>query len=193
MDEDKLAKQVEFLKLGDLLKFVQRLNTIENSNGERRKETSGEHSWHVVLSALILAEHTAESVDLLRVVKMLAIHDLVEVKCGDVFHYEKNAGTNKKEQAAAKEIFAMLPEEQAAEYLELWEEFEERSTAESRYAASIDRMWPVIHNCRDNGGTWREKGVAFETVLSRNLHVKEGSKVLWEYLHGLITELAGRG
>lgn len=143
--------------------------------------------------ALLLAEHAHEEVDLLKVVKMLLIHDIVEIDSGDVLIYMKTADTCRQEEAAAHRIFGLLPEEQASEYIALWLEFEERRTPEAKYAAALDRIEPVLQNIRRNGELWRENGVNYDRVLEINTKIEDGSPAVWEYLKRAIDQLKDEG
>ena len=131
MPQTRLAQQFEFIAEVDRLKQVHRMTS---PIGLERRENSAEHSWHVILMAITLAEHTNHPIDLLKVVKMLAIHDLVEIDAGDTFHYAKSADTElaAKEEQAAERIFSLLPTEQKQEFMTLWREFESRESGERR-------------------------------------------------------------
>ena len=152
---ERLERQIEFIVEIDKLKTVLRRTTLIDRS---RHENSAEHSWHIALMAVLLSEHAKEEVNLLRVVKMLLVHDLVEIDAGDTFCYDAAANLDKeeRERAAAARLFALLPPDQGAELWALWEEFEAMATPEARYAAALDRMQPILHNLRDRGGVVAE-------------------------------------
>lgn len=189
MNERFLA-QMEFLRWCEGLKAVERRSHVM---GLGRRENSAEHSWHVMLLAVVLAEHANEKIDLLRVLKMLVIHDLVEIECGDVFFYAKTSANCESELQAAHALFAKLPKDQGDELLALWLEFEARESADAKYASSVDRIWPVIQNIHNEGGTWVEYKLKLEESLKKLEIVDEGSKVLWEYVKVLTEQGRGRG
>lgn len=182
-----LAKQFEFIVEADKLKGVLRRT---KPIGLDRMENSAEHSWQIILMALTLAEHSKVEVDLLRVVKMLAIHDCVEIDVGDTFHYAKTdvEDLHDQELAAAKRIFGLLPSPQAEEYLALWLEFEARETPESKFAAAVDRVSAFVMNRGNDFGTWKQHGIAPELIVEKNKHVEEGSPSVWEYAKSIIAE-----
>ena len=162
---------------------------------DQRRENDAEHSWHLALMAVVLAEHAEGDVDPLRVVKMALVHDLVEIDAGDTFAYDEEAHADKeeRERAGAERIFALLPAEQAGEMRELWEEFEARETADSRFAAALDRLQPLLLNYWSGGDTWRRHGVRREQVVARNRHMAEGAPALWEYAEDLIQRAVAEG
>lgn len=178
MSSARLAQQLQFLLEIDRLKEIRRQNyTIVG----RRQETDAEHAWHVTMMAVLLAEHANSAIDLLRVVKMLLIHDLVEIDAGDTFAYDTAgaATQHEREARAADRLFPLLPPDQAAEYRALWDEFEARATAESRYAHAMDRVLPIFLNNATEGAAWQKHGVTADRVLARNRHAAEGCAALW--------------
>ncbi|TCP55489.1 putative hydrolase of HD superfamily [Tumebacillus sp. BK434] len=190
---ERLRQQMEFLVEIDKLKSVSRRAYLMNGS---RNENDAEHSWHLALMVMMLQEHANEpSVDLLRVVKMVLVHDIVEIDAGDVSAYDAagQAGKEERERAAAKRIFGLLPAEQGAELLALWLEFEERETAEAKFAAALDRLAPLLHNYQTEGQTWQEHGITLEMVLARNSQIAQGSERLWEYAQELIRESVEKG
>ncbi len=181
MSYERLVQQLQFVAEIDKLKQVLRRTS---PIGVERRESSAEHSWQVVLCALLLNEHANEAVDLFRVVQMLAIHDTVEIDVGDTFHYEKHQdpALSEREHAAAKRIFALLPDEQAKFYLGLWCEFEARVTPEARYAAAIDRAIAFLLNFNNKGGTWQSHKLTVEQIIEKNSHIAAGSETLWRWV-----------
>ncbi|MDH5356489.1 MAG: HD domain-containing protein [Gammaproteobacteria bacterium] len=159
--------------------------------GLDRYENSGEHSWHVCLSALMLKDYSNESIDINHVIKMLLIHDLGEIDAGDTMIYEENMHKAKlKEREGIKRIFGLLPSENSAEYIALWEEFEFEDTAEARFARAIDRIPPVLHNLHGDLHSWQDNNIPMEKVLHVNSSIQHGSKKLWEVIESRLNEVA---
>lgn len=180
MNPSDLQRQLAFLREIDRLKTVIRKSPLIDQS---RRENSAEHSWHLAMYALVLAEHAAAPVDVLRVVKMLLIHDIVEIDAGDVpFHVPStHAGQAEREQLAAERIFALLPDAQATEFRSLWFEFEAGESDDARFAKALDRFQPMVHNAATAGGTWVEFEVTEEQVIARGKPpIERGAPVLWE-------------
>jgi putative hydrolase of HD superfamily len=193
MTPERLERQVAFILEVDKLKEVFRQTLCTQS---RRAENDAEHSWHLCLAVIVLAEHANEpSLDVLRVLKMLIIHDLVEIDAGDTFAYDTAAlpGQHDREAVAAGRIFGLLPPDQASEFRALWDEFEERRTPEARFAAAVDRFQPCLLNTQTAGSAWRRHKVTEDRVLARNAPIAEGSAALWEHTRALIRQAAERG
>jgi len=192
MLSDKLLQQIEFIKEIDKIKYIQRRTKLFNSD---RPENDAEHSWHLALMAIVLLEHANQSVDLLKVVKMVLIHDIVEIDAGDTFIYdtEKNHTNTSAERLAAQRIFGILPGQQAEELIAIWEEFEAGQTPEAQFARAMDRLEPLLQNSSNNGGSWNEPGVNYEKVYEKKSVIKDGSAVLWEYAEKLIDAGVARG
>ncbi|MBB2151606.1 HD domain-containing protein [Pedobacter gandavensis] len=192
MNLTDLAKQMAFIHEIDKLKYIQRKTRLFNSE---RHENDAEHSWHLAMMAMVLAEHANEKVDIMKVVKMLLIHDIVEIDSGDIFLYDSQANHDNtaEEQKAAVRIFGLLPDQQAEEFISLWEEFEAGITAESKFAKSIDRLEPVLQNVSNEGGTWSEYEVKYDTVIKKTSKMKDGSQVLWDHTNYLFEESISRG
>ncbi len=183
---DRLTAQMAFLNEADRLKSVLRATTL--CDGSRR-ENSGEHSWHIALYAMILAEHASRPVQVDRVIKMLLIHDLVEIDAGDhpIHGDHDTAAQDQIEQAAAARIFGLLPPDQAQEFRALWEEFEAAQSDDAIFAKSVDRVQPVIANLESNGGTWVEYNVTQDQLEARvGAKVRKGAPALWAHLKGRI-------
>jgi len=180
-----LTQQLTFLREIDRLKSVVRLTPLIDRS---RRENSAEHSWHLALYALVLAEHAAGEVDVLRVVKMLLIHDIVEIVAGDVpFHVpETHAGQAERERLAAERLLGLLPEAQAAEFRELWFEFEAAESDDAKFAKALDRFQPMLHNAATDGGTWVECAVTLEQVTTPcQPPIERGSPALWQAAAGM--------
>ncbi len=191
--EDRLARQLHFLAEIDRLKTVLRQTILTDGS---RRENSAEHSWHIALMAFVLAEHAdEEDLDLLRVVKMLLIHDIVEVDAGDTFCYDEVAVLDKqrKERQAADRIFGLLPIDLGDELRNLWDEFEEQATPEARFTAAMDRLQPVLLNLWTQGFAWRKHGIRKEQVISRNRHIGNASGLLWNYVEEQISGATEKG
>jgi putative hydrolase of HD superfamily len=181
---ESLRRQAGFLREIDRLKGVFRQTYLLDGS---RKENDAEHSWHLAMYAMVLAEHANEPVDLERVLKMVAIHDLVEIDAGDTFAYDQAAHADKadRERAAADRVFGLLGE-QGRELRALWDEFEQRRTPEARFAAAVDRLQPLLHNYWTEGKAWREHGVRAQQVLSYNARVGEGSETLGRLVETIV-------
>jgi len=192
MSSDRLREQIRFILEIDKLKGVLRRTYLVDGT---RRENSAEHSWHVAMMATVLAEHANEPVDAGRVVRMLLVHDIVEVDAGDTFVYDTAGGESKaeRERIAADRIFGLLPPDQRSELRALWEEFEAARTPDARFAAALDRMMPVLHNIHTGGRAWRENGVTADMVIARNRRMAEGSRTLWEYVRNLVETAVERG
>ncbi|MGY5253340.1 HD domain-containing protein [Sphingobacterium spiritivorum] len=183
----ELLKQIDFIKEIDKIKYIQRRTKLFNSD---RNENDAEHSWHLALMAIVLAEHSNEKIDLLKVLKMVLIHDIVEIDAGDTFIYDmqKNHSNTDEERRAANRIFGLLPLEQGEELIAVWEEFEAGETPEAKFARAMDRLEPLLQNSSNNGGTWNEPGVNYTKVYTKKSIIKEGSEKIWEYAETLINE-----
>ncbi len=189
----RLAQQIEFIAEVDQLKEIFRQTVNLRS---RRAENDAEHSWALCLCVIVLAEHANEPrLDVLRVLKMVIIHDLVEIDAGDTFAYDtaRMAGQHEREALAADRIFGLLPSDQAREFRALWDEFEARATPEAKFASAVDRFQPMLLNCRTEGSAWRRHGVTQDRVLARNAHIKEGSAPLWEYAEKMVQDAVNAG
>ncbi|SFN99356.1 putative hydrolases of HD superfamily [Bizionia echini] len=192
MTTEKLRKQIEFIKEIDKIKYIQRRTKLFNSD---RRENDAEHSWHLAIMALVLSEHANCDVDILKVIKMLLIHDIVEIDAGDTFLYDqnKNHENTVEEMKSAKRIFGILPDKQAEEFFQIWTEFEEGNSNEAKFAKSMDRLEPLLQNVSNNGGTWKEFGVNYETVYNKKKVIKKGSTELWKYAKKLILDSVEKG
>ena len=187
-----LQQQVAFIKEIDKLKYIQRKTKLFNSD---RNENDAEHSWHLALMALVLAEHADKPIDVLKVVKMVLIHDIVEIDAGDIFIYDTvlNHTNTEQEALAAQRIFGLLPKEQAEEFIAIWQEFEDGITDDAKFAKAMDRFEPLLQNTSNNGGTWREFDVPYQKVYEKKKVIKEGSTAIWDYAENLINESVEKG
>lgn len=187
----RLNEQIEFLCAIDDLKRVRRQTTLLDGS---RPENSAEHSWHLALYALVLAEYGGD-LDAGRVLAMVLVHDIVEIDAGDTFIYDEAGQATKqdRERQAADRLFALLPADQASRLRAAWDEFEERETPEARFAYALDRLQPVLHNHRTGGAAWRRHGITSEQVRAKNGAIAAGSPRLWELARSLIEESVKRG
>lgn len=190
--ENRLSQQLDFIVEIDKLKGVLRRSRLINKD---RYENSAEHSWHVALMAVMLAEHANEAVNLMRVVKMLLVHDIVEIDAGDTYAYDESGKQSQqaREQAAAARLFGLLPEDQADEYTDLFNEFDARETSESRYANAVDRLMPLMHNVYSQGQEWQKHGITKAQVIQRIGPVADGSEALWAVAEDLIDSSVEEG
>lgn len=187
-----LEDQMKFIIEIDKLKTIHRKAKIMHGD---RLENDAEHTWHLAVMALILHPYANHEVDLLKVFKMLLVHDLVEIDAGDTFAYDTVGYQDKyeRELRAANRIFGMLPPAQAQELMDLWQEYEERDTKEAKFASALDRLQPLLHNHHNQGDTWQKYGITMDQVLRRNEEINEGSSALWEYAQTIIKESVERG
>lgn len=192
MQTDHLLKQVAFIKEIDKLKYILRKTRLFNSD---RHENDAEHSWHLAMMTIVLAEHSDKPIDVLRVLKMVLIHDIVEIDAGDTFIYDttKSHTNTDEELMAAKRIFGLLPSAQAEEFIAIWKEFEDGITDEAKFARSMDRFEPLLQNTSNDGGTWKEFDVPFQKVYDKKKAIKEGSSTIWEYAEKLLKESVDKG
>lgn len=192
MELNQLLKQIEFIKEIDKLKYIQRKTKLFNSN---RHENDAEHSWHLAMMVMVLAEHANTSIDMLKVLKMVLIHDIVEIDAGDTFLYDttKSHVNSEEELIAAQRIFGLLPQKQAEEFISIWEEFEEGKTNEAKFAKTMDRLEPLLQNISNNGGTWSEFNVSYDTVVEKLKGIEKGSNIIWEYAKNQLNEAVDNG
>ncbi|MCB0047524.1 MAG: HD domain-containing protein [Caldilineaceae bacterium] len=188
----RLQQQLHFILEIDRLKAVLRQTRLM---GVARRENSAEHSWHLVMLILVLAEYANEPTDILHTIKLAALHDIVEIDAGDTFAYDAAGAVdkNEREERAATRIFGLLPEDQAHEFYALWHEFEARATPEARLANAADRLMPMLHNYFTDGGTWVEHGVTRQQVMGRVQTIDDGSHTLWDFVQSLIDDAVAQG
>jgi putative hydrolases of HD superfamily len=189
----RLAQQIQFIIEIDKLKGVLRQTLLTD---ESRQENSAEHSWHLAIMAILLAEYApSPDIDVLHVIKMLLVHDLVEIDAGDTFCYDVQGNQDKaiREVQAADRLFRLLPDDQKAELRALWEEFEAQETVAAKFAAALDRLQPLLHNQQTRGGTWRIHGITQEQVFWRMHPVKDGAPALWPVIQQIIEDCVAAG
>lgn len=185
--DDRLRRQLEFLIEIDRLKGVLRGTRIAD---ESRRENTAEHSWHLALFALVLTEHAGEAVDAGRVVRMLLIHDVVEIDAGDtpVFGGTPAADQAEREQRAADRLFGLLPDDQAADFRRLWDEFEAAESADARFAKALDRLQPSVLNHVIGGGTWTDYDVDETTERAATQRIADASPALGRAIDAVIAD-----
>lgn len=185
MKDGRIDKQTNFVLEIDKLKNIIRRSYLLD---KRRKENTAEHSWHVSTMALLMSEHYEKKVDILRVVKMLLIHDIVEIDAGDTYIYDEKEKAKKsaKEQLAAKRIFGLLPNDQKQELSELWQEYEDKQTPEAQYAYCMDRIIPLLSNYYTQGKSWQEHGILSSQVYDLFSPMKNISPYFYNYAINLV-------
>ncbi len=190
--DNRLANQFRFLLEVDRLKTVIRGNRIADAS---RKENTAEHSWHLALFATVLAEWAADQVDINRVVKMLLLHDIVEIDAGDTPIYEQTEDADhvQGERAAASRIFGLLPDDQAEQFKQLWEEFEAAETADARFAKAVDRLQPILLNHVVGGGTWTDYNMDVHRERSVTIRIAESAPALWAAAESIFADAVANG
>lgn len=190
--DGRLGQQLAFLIEVDRLKTVLRASTLAAAE---RRENDAEHSWHLALMVPVLAEYADEPIDVGHTIRLVVVHDLVEIYAGDTPLYDDQLRTSQaaRELAAAERLFGLLPEDQAVEFRALWDEFEARQTPEARFAKAVDRLEPNLLNWMAGGGTWRTPGVTTDTVRTRTAHIGEASATLGDAMAALIGAAARNG
>lgn len=188
----RIKQQLHFALEIDKVKNIYRQTHLSN-NG--RNENDAEHSWHMAIMAYLLREYANEDVDITRVMLMCLIHDIVEIDAGDTYAYDSEGLQTQKarEEAAKQRIFSMLPEEQATEFIVLFDEFNAYETAESKFAHAMDNLQPLILNDSNNGSDWREHGISVEQAYQRHSQTRLGSEKLFEVTDSIIRENVEKG
>lgn len=189
---ERLRKQAEFLLEIDKMKRIYRQTHIL---GGDRAENDAEHSWHLALMAFLLDEYANQEVDTARVMKMVLVHDLVEIYAGDTYAYDEggNASKREREVKAAEKLFALLPEDQGAFLRGLWDEFEAYGTPEALYAHTLDNFQPLMLNAANGGADWKSHGVHKSQIYKRNEKTGEGAREIWSYMEDLISQNIEKG
>lgn len=190
MSTERLRKQLNFIMEIDKLKTITRRSYLADGS---RKENDAEHSWHLAVMVLLLAE--LDNIDVLKTMKMVLIHDLVEIDAGDTYCYDENGNTSKleRENLAAQRLFSLLPEDQGKELYNLWLEFEERKTREAYFAAVLDRMQPLMLNYYSKGKSWRENNISASAVIAKNVLFDEGPEEIREYVAEMMNAAIEKG
>lgn len=191
-EKQRFTEQIRFLVEMDKMKNIYRQTRVLH---EDRAENDAEHAWHLAMLALVLSEYANEPVDLKKVLATVLIHDVVEIDAGDTYAYDEagNATKAEREQKAADRLFGMLPDDQAKEMRQLWDEFESFSTPEARFANALDRVQPLMLNFCKHGESWKTHGTKREQVENRNRVVRDGSEVLGDFVAELIRRAAAEG
>jgi len=189
---ERFERQIRFVLEIDRLKTIVRRTYLLHAD---RAENTAEHSWHLAMMAILLSEYANNPVDVSRVVKMVLIHDIVEIEAGDTYFYDAAAELDKavRERAAADRLFGILPPDQGEDLRQLWEEFEAADTPEARFALALDRFMPQLHNYHTQGRSWVEHGITADRVLERNASMAEGSSKLWECARALVDDAVAKG
>jgi len=190
--DTRLEQQLRFVAEIDRLKGVVRKTLLLDGS---RCENAAEHSWQLALMVLTLGEYAPDGTDLGHVVKLVIVHDLVEIDAGDAYLFDDEAQAEKaaREQEAAARLFSLLPPDQAAELRALWDEFEERATPSARFAAALDRLQPMLHNIWTKGQKWHEFGIKAEQVRKKAAQIQAGCPRLYEPLSALLDEAVASG
>lgn len=192
MTSERLLKDIEFIVELDKMKSILRQTSlIDNS----KRENDAEHSWHISVMAMVLSEYANEDIDICKVIKMLLVHDLVEIYAGDTFCYDKEGNKDKMEREleAADKIFGMLEEDKGIELRSLWDEFEEMKAKEAIFAASMDRLQPFFNNYFSGGGTWKKFDISKKDIYKRIAPLKESSDELWNFTQNMIEDAFDKG
>lgn len=181
-DMDRLRQQMAFCLEIDKEKFIGRQTYLSDG---KRKENDAEHAWHMAIMTLLLSEYANDSIDVLKTIGMLLIHDLVEIDAGDTYAYDEEGKKTQhaREVAAANRLFGMLPEDQGCRLKSWWEEFESGDTPESRFARAMDHIQPLMLNAASHGKSWEEHGIHLSQILNRNKETDKGSSALWKYAY----------
>jgi 5'-deoxynucleotidase YfbR-like HD superfamily hydrolase len=190
--DDRLTRQIAFLLEADRLKAVLRRTPLVSAG---RLENSAEHSWHLLLAALVMREHAARDIDLWHVCELLIVHDLVEIDAGDTFAYDVEGQKTKvaREQAAADRLFGLLPPDQADRFRQLWEEFEAHETPASRFGNALDRFQPLLLNAHADGGSWRLHSLSRAQVLERMAPVEGAMPDVWPAVLAIVDAFCAAG
>ena len=187
-----MEKQISFIQEVDKLKHVLRINRL--SDGSRRENTA-EHSWHLSLMVMTLSDYAEGLIDITRALKIAIIHDIVEIDAGDTYAFDTEGHKDKheREQKAAKRLFGLLPPEQEKEYRDLWEEYEETKTNESRFVAALDRLNPFMQHMGNRGLTWKEKKMSRSKLMTRMKDVEDYCPKLQKFMHSQIQKAIDNG
>ncbi len=187
-----LEKRIAFILEAEKLKNIYRQTYVIHEN---RTENDAEHSFHLALMAALLSDYANEPVDCVKVMKMVLVHDIVEIDAGDTYCYDSKGYEDKaeRENRAAERIFGLLPDEACSEYRSLWQEFEEGKTAEAKFANALDRIQPLLLNYETQGRSWKEHGISYQKPIERLSPVKAGSERLWKYGKAILARALEEG
>jgi len=190
--KERLKKQINFILELDKMKNLYRQTYVLHEN---RKENDAEHSWHIAIMAILLSEYANSDIDSAKVIKMLLLHDIIEIDAGDTYCYDAVGNSTKaeREEKAAQRIFGLLPEDQCTEFYSLWREFEDSVTKEARFAAVLDRLQPLMLNYTKGGISWQEHGIHKEQVLKRNENYFSEADELAELIKSVINDSEKKG
>ena len=190
--KDRMKKQIEFILELDKMKNLYRQTYVLH---EDRKENDAEHSWHLAMLAFLLAEYSNKPVDVMKVMKMVLIHDVVEIDAGDTYCYDTEGYKTKadREEKAAQRIFGLLPEDQKEDMYSLWREFEDSVTDDARFAALLDRVQPLLLNYTKGGISWQEHDIRKEQVLGRNEAYFDAADEIADLIKTLINDASDKG
>lgn len=192
MISERLKRQLEFMLELDKMKNLYRQTYVLNEN---RKENDAEHSWHIAVMAFLLQEYADSETDIFKVIKMLLIHDVVEIYAGDTYCYDEKANSTKaeREESSAQKVFGLLPDDQKKEFYGLWREFEDANTNEAKFAGVLDKLQPILLNYSKSGISWQEHGVYGKQVSERNKNTSAISTELAEVISLIIDDAVKKG
>ncbi len=182
---DRLTQQLDFILKIDQLKNVFRQTHL---TGHGRRENDAEHAWHMAMMAYLLKEYSNEDIDLLKVIMMCLIHDIVEIEAGDTYAYDEEGKKSQKEreEKAKHQLYSLLPEDQAQDLMDLFDEFEERKSPEARFVRAMDNLQPLLLNDANDGGDWKSHQVKAWQVYERQKQTQAGSEKLYELTDQLL-------
>ena len=191
-DPTRLERQLAFLLELDKAKSVFRRSYVTDGS---RHENDAEHMWHLAMFVLVLAEHAGEPIDVGKVLRMVLVHDIVEIDAGDAIVYDEAARAGKAdlERAAAERLYGLLPPDQGEQLRALWEEFEAKETPEARFAGAVDRLQPLLLNVTTEGRSWQEHGITSDKVFALNARIELGSPALWVHVQEVLHDAVRRG
>lgn len=190
--DERLGRQIEFILELDQLKTVMRRSLLVDAS---RYENTAEHSWHLAMMALLLAEWAGPDVDVIEATKAVLVHDVVEIDTGDTYIYDaaSREGKAAAEEAAADRLFGLLPPDQGAELRRLWDLYERRDTPTGRFAYAVDRLQPLLLNVGSSGVSWIRHGIRADQVRTVNRPIGDASTVLWDLAQRIIDEAVAAG
>lgn len=188
--DDIFTKKLQFVMIADKMKNIYRQTLLSDKS---RRETDAEHSWHLALMAMVFSDFAPKEADINRVIKMVIVHDLVEIYAGDTFCYDYDAIKDKeqREKDSADRLFSIIPD--GEEYKKLWEEFDKKETPDAIYAAALDCLQPFLNNFLTDGHTWKKGGVTEDKVQKRMAVIKEGLPAAWEIVQKIIEDSIKKG